>query len=74
MAWEAAEAGLTWPKASALMSKDCVQSFNLLALKLFGFALLSFFIILASLSLNSLGGHQNLNLQTSIFFSRFNLR
>ena len=31
---EAAEAGLTWPKTSALMSRGCMQSFNLLALKL----------------------------------------
>ena len=31
---EAAEAGLTWPKTSALMSRGCMQSFNHLALKL----------------------------------------
>ena len=31
---EAVEAGLTWPKTSAFMSKGYMQSFNLLALKL----------------------------------------
>jgi len=31
---EALEAGLKWPKTSALMSLGCMQSFNLLALKI----------------------------------------
>ena len=31
---EAMEAGLTWPKTSALMSRGCMQNFNLLGLKL----------------------------------------
>ena len=31
---EAVEAGLTRPKTSAFMSQGCMQSFNLLALKL----------------------------------------
>ena len=31
---EAVEAGLTWPETSAFMSRGCIQSFNLLALKL----------------------------------------
>ena len=31
---EIVEAGLTWPETSAFMSRGCIQSFNLLALKL----------------------------------------
>ena len=31
---ETVEAGLTWPETSAFMSRGCMQSFNLLALKL----------------------------------------
>ena len=31
---EAVEAGLTWPKTSAFMSRGCMETFNLLALKL----------------------------------------
>ena len=31
---EAVEAGLTWPKSSAFMSQGCMETFNLLALKI----------------------------------------